>query len=98
MPAAVSYSTAAQRWLYFTDDEIRAVDEMPRSAAPHGRRHRPRGLDGRDQLGESSGRVWWLVRPLAWNVETFDGDQARVAVWVVTILSTRRSPPRRASS
>ena len=41
----------------------------------------------RDQLGASSGRVWWLVRPLAWNVETFDGDQARVAVWVVTILS-----------
>ena len=88
--AAVSYSTAAQRWLYFTDDEIRAaVDEIATPVAV------PRMADdivlevsmARDQLGESSGRVWWLVRPLAWNVETFDGDQARVAVWVVTILS-----------
>ncbi|HNA35479.1 MAG: hypothetical protein R2689_05450 [Microthrixaceae bacterium] len=88
--AAVSYSTAAQRWLYFTDDEIRAaVDEIATPVAA------PRMADdivlevsmARDQLGESSGRVWWLVRPLAWNVETFDGDQARVAVWVVTILS-----------
>jgi hypothetical protein len=31
--------------------------------------------------------VWWLVRPLAWRVESFATDQARVAVWVVTILS-----------
>ena len=88
--AAVSYATAAQRWLYFSDDEIRAaVAEIATPVAA------PRMADdivlevsmARDQLGESSGRVWWLVRPLAWNVETFDGDQARVAVWLVTILS-----------
>lgn len=88
--AAVSYSTASQRWLYFTDDEIRAgVAEIatPTAAA---RMADDLVLDvsmARDQLGASSGRVWWLVRPLAWRVERFDGDEARVAVWVVTILS-----------
>ena len=88
--AAVSYATAAQRWLYFSDDEIRAaVAEIATPVAA------PRMADdlvldvsmARDQLGASSGRVWWLVRPLAWRVERFDDDQARVAVWVVTILS-----------
>ena len=88
--AAVSYATAAQRWLYFTDDEIRAaVAEIATPAAA------PRMADdivldvsmARDQLGTSPGRIWWLVRPLAWRVESFDGDQARVGVWAVTILS-----------
>ena len=88
--AAVSYATAAQRWLYFSDAEIRAaVAEIATPVAA------PRMADdlvldvsmARDQLGASPGRVWWLVRPLAWRVENFDDDQARVAVWVVTILS-----------
>ncbi|MFP5376458.1 MAG: hypothetical protein ACLGIO_06710, partial [Acidimicrobiia bacterium] len=38
-------------------------------------------------LGASSGRVWWLVRPLATRVEHYDASRARVVVWVVTVLS-----------
>lgn len=88
--AAVSYATASQRWLYFTDDEIRdAVAEIATPVAA------PRMADevvlevstAREQLGASPGRIWWLVRPLAWRVEHHDADDARVSVWVVTILS-----------
>jgi hypothetical protein len=88
--AAVSYATAAQRWLYFSDDEIRAaVAEIATPIAA------PRMADevvldvstARVQLGVSPGRVWWLVRPLAWRVDRFDAAAARVSVWVVTILS-----------
>jgi|APTNR8051073442_1049403.scaffolds.fasta_scaffold10611_3 hypothetical protein len=88
--AAVSYATASQRWLYFTDDEIRdAIAEIATPVAA------PRMADeivlevstAREQLGASPGRIWWLVRPLAWRVEHHDADDARVSVWVVTILS-----------
>ncbi len=88
--AAVSYATAAQRWLYFTDDEItEAVTEIATPTAA------PRlaedvvadvGL-AREQLAASPGRVWWLVRPLAWNVAHFGVDEASVSVWTVTLLS-----------
>jgi len=88
--AAVSYATAAQRWLYFSDDEIRAAVAEIATPVAAPRMAEDLVLDvsmARDQLGASPGRVWWLVRPLAWRVENFDDDQARVAVWVVTILS-----------
>lgn len=88
--AGVSYATASQRWLYFTDDEIRAaIHQIATPAAA------PRLAEdvvaevavAREQLGASSGRVWWLVRPLAWEVEYHRSDEARVSVWVVTVLS-----------
>jgi hypothetical protein len=88
--AAVSYATASQRWLYFNDDEIRAaIAEIATPVAA------PRMTDeivldvstARQQLGASPGRIWWLVRPLAWRVEHHDADDARVSVWVITILS-----------
>jgi hypothetical protein len=88
--ATVAFATAAQRWLYFSDGEIRdAVAEIATPVAA------PRMADdvaqdvsmAREQLDASPGRVWWLVRPLAWRVDSFATDQARVAVWVVTILS-----------
>lgn len=88
--AAVSYATASQRWLYFTDDEIRAaVAEIATPTAA------PRMADeivldvstAREQLRATPGRIWWLVRPLAWRAEHHDADEARVSVWVVTILS-----------
>lgn len=88
--AAVSYATASQRWLYFTDDEIRAAVAEIATPTAATRMADDLVLDvsmARDQLGASSGRVWWLVRPLAWRVERFDRDEARVTVWVVTILS-----------
>jgi hypothetical protein len=88
--AAVAFATASQRWLYFTDEEIAAaVAEIATPVAA------PRLAEdvvadvsmARDQLGQSQGRVWWLVRPLAWRVEDFRYPEARVSVWTVTILS-----------
>jgi hypothetical protein len=88
--AAIAYATAPQRWLYFTDDEIAAaVTEIATSAAA------PRLVDevvadvrvAREQLGASSGRVWWLVRPLAWHLELHTAGEAQVTVWLVTVLS-----------
>ena len=88
--AGVAYATASQRWLYFTDDEIRAaVTEIATPAAA------PRLAEdvvadismAREQLGQSEGRIWWLVRPLGWHVDSFRDGEARVSVWTVTILS-----------
>lgn len=88
--AAVSFATAPQRWLYFTNADIDlAVARIATATA------RPRLTDdvvadvaeARERLGESPGRVWWLVRPLATDVETRSRTHARVAVWVVTVLS-----------
>lgn len=88
--AAVAYATAPQRWLYFTDEEIRAaVDQIATPAAAL------RLADdivaevaiAREQLGASPGRVWWLVCPLAWEVEFHVDNEARVSVWVVTVLA-----------
>jgi len=91
--AAVVYATAPQRWLYFSDEKITAaVAEIATPAAA------PRLGDevladvrtAREKLGSSPGRVWWLVRPLAWRAVSFDPDQATVAVWTVTVLSAER--------
>lgn len=68
--AAIAYATASQRWLHFTDDEIEAaIAEIATPVAA------PRLAEdvvadvsmARDQLARSSGRIWWLVRPLAWR-------------------------------
>lgn len=88
--AAVSYATASQRWLYFSDEEIRAavVEIATPIAAP--RMADQIVLDvstAREQLSGSLGRIWWLVRPLAWRVDHIDGTEARVSVWTITVLS-----------
>lgn len=88
--AAVAYATASQRWLYLTDGEISAAVAEIATPAAASRLATDVVADmamARDQLARSSGRVWWLVRPLAWDVEYFRDMQARVSVWTVTILS-----------
>lgn len=88
--AAIAFATASQRWLYFTDAEIREAIEQIATPAAVERLNAGVVADvsaARQSLGEASGRVWWLVRPLAWDVEHHDGAEARVSVWVVTVLS-----------
>lgn len=88
--AAVAYATASQRWLYFTDDEIQAAVAEIATAVAAPRLAEDVVADiamARDQLGQSQGRIWWLVRPLAWRVEHFRESEARVSVWTITILS-----------
>lgn len=88
--AVVRYSTASQHWLYLTDEEIAAaVAEIATSAAAPSLTEETVEEIGlaRDELAESSGRVWWLVHPLAWRVANFSADGASIAVWTVTVLS-----------
>lgn len=88
--AAIAYSAAPQRWLYFTDEEIRAaVAEIATPVAA------PRLTEevvtevsrARDGLAAASGRVWWLVHPLAFEVTSITANEATVDVWTVTVLS-----------
>jgi hypothetical protein len=88
--AAIAYATASQRWLYFTDDEITAAVAQittPIATPATTKEVLAEVRNARDRLGDSPGRVWWLVRPLAWQVEARTGDDARVSVWILTVLS-----------
>lgn len=91
--AAVVYATAPQRWLYFTDEQI--TDAVIAIATPEAAPHLVEDVvadvrTARDRLDDSSGRVWWLVRPLAWRVIAQNPEHATVAVWIVTILSAEK--------
>jgi len=86
----VSYTATAQRWLYWTDEQITevlfemATDEVAeRLAAEMVASIRL----ARDELSRSSGPVWWLVHPLAWKVQRFSSQQATVEVWTMRLLS-----------
>lgn len=88
--AAIGFASASQDWLYMTDEQIdRSVRAVATAAAgPSLSRETVADLrTARDALAKSPGRVWWLVRPLASQVERFDPSAARVVVWTVTVLS-----------
>jgi hypothetical protein len=88
--AAVAYATAPQRWLYFSDDQLVAAIHAiatPQADGPLADETLAEVRAARSQLGASPGRVWWLVRPMAWRLESFGVERASVAVWTVTILS-----------
>ena len=88
--AAVSMATASQDWLYLGDADIDAAvrAKATAQAGPALAVETVAKLgQARQALGASSGRVWWLVRPLATQVEHYDPSRARVVVWTVTVLS-----------
>lgn len=88
--AALAAATASQRWLYLDDAHIAAEVAAIATpvAAPHLQRETLAEIGvARASLADSVGRVWWLVRPLAWRVDGATADRARVSVWTVTVLS-----------
>jgi hypothetical protein len=88
--AAIAFATASQRWLYFGDEEVEAAVRAiatPSSADDLVASVVSEVSEAREQLGESPGRVWWLVRPLAWSVLDRSDERATVEVWAVTVLS-----------
>ncbi|MGH3116070.1 MAG: hypothetical protein ACRDQ2_02970 [Gaiellales bacterium] len=88
--AAVSMATASQDWLYLGDADIDAAvrAKATAQAGPALAAETVAKLgQARQALGASSGRVWWLVRPLATQVEHYDPARARVVVWTVAVLS-----------
>jgi hypothetical protein len=88
--AAIEYTAASQRWLYLDDDEVTAA--VAAIAAPQATARLTREVlaevqTARRELAVSPGRVWWLVHPLAWKVQSYSRSAASVAVWTVTVLS-----------
>jgi len=87
---AVAYATASQDWLYLSDERLRAaIDAIatPDAAAVLTDEVAGDVAMAREELVASGGRVWWLVRPLAWRVDAQDAGRARISVWTITILS-----------
>jgi hypothetical protein len=91
--AAVAYSAASQQWLYLTDDGIATAVRSITTPTASKRITEEVVAEvnaARGELVRSPGRVWWLVRPLAWRVEHFDAESASVSVWAVTVLSAQQ--------
>lgn len=87
---ALELAAAAQDWLYLSDDELEvAVRSVAASASANRLVEETVAEVGlaRDALARSPGRVWWVVRPLAWRVDTFTSGRAQVSVWTVSVLS-----------
>lgn len=89
---ALEVAPATQDWLYVTDEEIRA--DLDRLATTEGAPRLARmaaesAAAARESLRGATGPVWWLVRPLAWRVERFNGRHATVTVWQIQILAAR---------
>lgn len=88
--AALDLAAAPQAWMYLSDADLEAA--VRAIAAPASADRLVREIVGdvrvaRDALARSPGRVWWIVRPLAWKVESFASDRAQIAVWTVSVLS-----------
>jgi hypothetical protein len=88
--AAIAYTEASQRWLYLDDGEVAAA--VAAIAAPQAIERLTREVladvqTARRELAVSPGRVWWLVHPLAWKVQSYNRSAASVALWTVTVLS-----------
>lgn len=87
---ALQLAAAPQRWLYLTDADL--MTAVRGIASPRAADRLVTDVTAevalvRDALRQSTGRIWWIVRPLAWRVEAFDGRRASVSVWTASILS-----------
>lgn len=90
--AALEAAPAAQDWLYLADTDIRAeIDRIATETAAPRLAHAAivNAAAARESLQGAAGPVWWIIRPLAWRVETFDGHRATVSVWEIQILAAR---------
>jgi hypothetical protein len=88
--AAASYATAAQNWLYLSDEQIE--DSAGAVTLPEFRDRLVADLVDqvrllRDELVNASGTVWFVMAPLATRVDTFSAGRAVVRVWLVRVLS-----------
>lgn len=88
--AALDLAARPQAWLYLSDedldDQVRAVASQASADVLVDEIVAEVSL-AREALSHSSGRVWWMVRPLAWRVDRFAGSRAQVSVWTVSVLS-----------
>jgi len=88
--AALDLAVTPQAWMYLSDDDLEVRVRAVASAASADRLVAEIVGEvsvARDALAHSPGRIWWLVRPLAWRVDTFRPQRAQVSVWTVSVLS-----------
>lgn len=88
--AALDLAAASQDWLYLSDAELEAAVRAVAAPASADRLVAETVAEvalARDALARSSGRVWWVVRPLAWRVDAVTPGRAQVTVWTVSVLS-----------
>jgi hypothetical protein len=88
--AAVAYATAAQDWLYLSDEQV--AENAGAVTVPEARDRLVGELVDqvgllRDELVEASGTVWFVMAPLATRVDSYSLERAVVRVWVVRVLS-----------
>jgi hypothetical protein len=88
--AALEYATAAQNWLYLSDEQV--AESASAVVVPEVRDDLVAELVDqvgllRDELVESSGTVWFVLAPLATRVDSYSPDRAVVRVWQVRVLS-----------
>ena len=90
LDTALALATAPQTWLYLDDTELeRQVRAVAAAPSANALVDEVLGEVGavRDALLSSPGRVWWIVRPLAWRVDSESERRAQVSVWTVSVLS-----------
>lgn len=87
---AMELAMAPQSWLYQTDEEV--VANVRQIAVAGSAERLAEEIVGevrvvREALATSPGRIWWVVRPLAWRVDAFSPMRAQVSIWTVSVLS-----------
>jgi hypothetical protein len=90
LAAAVSFATAAQNWLYLSDDQV--AERAGAIVVPEVRDRLVGELVDqvrllRDELVEASRTVWFVMAPLATRVDSYSPQRAVVRVWLVRVLS-----------
>jgi hypothetical protein len=88
--AALSYATAAQNWLYLSDEQV--AESAGAVVLPEvGDLLVGELVDQvrllRDELVKASGTVWFVMAPLASRVDTYSSARVVVRVWLVRVLS-----------
>lgn len=88
--AALDLAVAPQAWMYLSDEDLEVRVRAVASTASADRLVTEIAGEvgvARDALAHSPGRIWWLVRPLAWRIDAFSPQRAQVSVWTVSVLS-----------
>lgn len=89
--AGIAFASEVEQQMLYLDSPAgergqRQISAAARVDALVSERQR-RSTDWRQTLQAGQGQLWWVVTPLAWRLETYTDQQARVDVWVAFVVS-----------